>query len=146
MAHSSSFKRRSIPQRQVSRVYKKTLTAAVLVFIATLVLAACGTHNSALPPITVAFTPGFTPPASMATGGNTGIAATVTNDNQTGTVTWSVTCSNAPCGTFSPTSTPSATPTTYTAPATAPTGGSVTITATSNTDKTKSVSATIDIT
>ena len=156
MAHSSPSERRSIQRqcalplrgktRRRKTRHKKIPTTVALALMAMLAFAACGTHNSALPPIAVAFTPGFTPPTSMTAGSNTGIAATITNDNRTGTVAWSVTCSDAPCGSFSPTSTPSTTPTTYTAPATAPTGGSVTITTTSNTDKTKSVSAVITIT
>lgn len=118
------------------------LTAIILV----LVLTACGTQRSSVVPIAVTFTTGFTPPGSMAPSATVGIAATVANDNQNAGVTWSVTCSNTPCGAFSPATTPSTTPTTYTAPATAPTGGSVTVTATSVTDKTKFATATIDIT
>src|SRR5208282_5034880 len=49
------------------------------------------------------------------------------------------------CGTFSPNPIASAVPTTYQAPPTIPAGGNVTVTATSVTDPTNSVSATITI-
>ena len=65
------------------------------------------------------------------------------NDSKSAGVTWTVTCSTSPCGSFNPAATASGSPTTYTAPA-AP--NSVTVTATSVTDTTKSASATITIT
>ena len=91
-------------------------------------------------------------PNSLFTGDATptppGLTATVTNDPTNAGVDWTVTCSSADCGSFSSThapidpstisTTPTTTPTTYTAPATVPTGGSVTITATSTKDPTKS--------
>jgi hypothetical protein len=58
-----------------------------------------------------------------------------------------VTCgSSGACGSFNPTTTVSGTPTTYTAPSAVPTGNTVTVTATSVTDSTKSAPATITIT
>jgi hypothetical protein len=70
--------------------------------------------------------------------------ATVANDSANKGVTWSVTCSTAPCGSVSPTSTASGAATTYTARSTTP-GSSltVTLTATSVSDTTKSAAATI---
>lgn len=109
-------------------------------------IAACGNQNSTPAAIVVTFTPGFTPPATLVTGGTAGIAATITNGPQNAVVDWSVTCGSQPnCGSFNPTSTASAIPTTYTAPTTIPSGGTVTVTATSANDSTKSVSASITI-
>jgi hypothetical protein len=114
----------------------------------TVLIAACGNQNSTPPPIVVTFTPGSTPPATLShqSPGNTaGIAATITNGPQNAVVNWSKTCGSADCGSFNPTSTASTIPTTYTAPASIPSGGTVTVTATSADDSTKSVSATITI-
>jgi hypothetical protein len=61
-------------------------------------------------------------------------------------VTWSVTCGSSACGSFNPATTASNAATTYTAPAAIPTNNTVTVIATSVTDKTKSASATITIT
>lgn len=106
-------------------------------------LSACGAQNSMAPAITVAFTPGFTPPTAMTVSEQCGIAATVNNDSQNQGVKWTASCSNAPCGTFSPTpASASAIPITYTSPATAPSGGTVTLIATSVTDPTKNATST----
>jgi len=84
------------------------------------------------------------PPSSMAANGTASIAAKVTNDSANAGVTWS--CAPAgTCGSFNPAQTASAAASVYTAPATAPVGDSVTITATSVTDNTKSASAVINI-
>ena len=111
-------------------------------------LAACGgSSNSGPPPISVAFTVGFLPPANMSVSSQAGIAATVSNDSANGGVNWTVSCGSAgQCGGFQPTSTASTIPTTYTAPPAIPSGSTVTIKATSATDSTKSASATITIT
>jgi len=61
-------------------------------------------------------------------------------------VKWTVACGGTACGAFSPTTTPSEVAATYTAPAAIPPGNTVTVTATSVTDSTKSVSAAIVIT
>ena len=99
--------------------------------------AGCGAHSVSVP-ITVAFTPGFTPPTEMTVSEQCGIAATVSNDNKNQGVTWTATCESANCGTFTPVGTSgSGVPITYTSPATAPTGDTVTVTATSVTDPTK---------
>ena len=86
----------------------------------------------------------FPPPATLATGSTTGIAAVVANGPDNSTVDF--TCVPAgECGTFTPNPVASNTPTTYQAPPTVPTGNNVTITATSVTDTTKSVSAMVTI-
>jgi hypothetical protein len=99
------------------------------------------TITAPTPVISVAFNP--QPPASLTTGATTSLTAVVTNDSKNGGVTWS--CASSPCGSFSSTTTASGTATTYTAPAAVPTGNTVTITATSVTDTTKFISATITI-
>ena len=111
--------------------------------------AASGTPGTAqisiaVPAISVAFNPA--PPTSLPAGTTTPLTAVVSNDSKNAGVTWTVTCgSSGACGSFSPTSTASGTATTYTAPAAIPTGNTVTVTATSVTDPTKSQSATITI-
>jgi hypothetical protein len=71
--------------------------------------------------------------------------ATVGNDPTNGGVTWTVSCSPAPCGSVSPTSTASGVATTYTAPPPPPSDLTVNVTATSVTDTTKSSSATVAV-
>ncbi|HXN51157.1 MAG TPA: hypothetical protein VN943_04410 [Candidatus Acidoferrum sp.] len=95
------------------------------------------------PPISVAIS--TAPPASMQTNATASIAATVSNDPANKGVTWSCVPSAA-CGSFTPAQTASGTTTTYTAPANVPSGGSVTITATSVSDTTKSATASVTIT
>jgi hypothetical protein len=82
-------------------------------------------------------------PASMTVNGSAAVTATVNNDSANAGVTWSCAPSGS-CGSFSPTITAGGTATTYTAPAAVPTS-SVTVTATSVTDGTKSASSTITI-
>jgi hypothetical protein len=94
-------------------------------------------------PISVDF--GAVPPASLALSATASISAVITNDSANAGVTWSCMPSGS-CGLFSLSSTASGTTTVYTAPATVPAGGSVTITATSVTDTTKSKSQTVSIT
>jgi hypothetical protein len=95
-------------------------------------------------PISVSFFSAV--PASLTQGSATQIGAQTANDTSVAPqVTWSVSCPDADCGAFSATETSAEALTTYTAPSTVPSGGAVTITATSVTDKTKSVSATIGI-
>ena len=81
----------------------------------------------------------------MQTGTTASIAATTTNDPAALPVVWSCAPSGS-CGSFSVTPTASGAATVYTAPATVPTGGSVTITATSASDSTKTANATVMIT
>ena len=114
-----------------------------------IVLAACGGKSSSTPPpqISIAFAGApYAPPTSMTAGGQSGIAAVVTNGPQNAEVSWSVTCGNASqCGTFSPNPIASNVPTTYTAPTTVPSQGYVTVTATSANDSSATVSAKITI-
>ena len=116
--------------------------AAVIAAAALAFLAACGAQNSMAPAISVAFTPGFTPPTAMTVNEACGVAATVTNDSKNQGVTWKAACGSASCGTFTPVGpSGSMVPITYTSPAAVPTGGTVTLTATSVTDPTKSATS-----
>lgn len=96
-------------------------------------------------PIQVAFyTP---PPASIMVGAMFPLSASITNDTSANPqVQWSVTCGGAACGSFNPAETGDEDPTTYAAPASIPPGGTVTVTMTSLTDKTKTASTTIAVT
>lgn len=95
------------------------------------------------PALSVLFLGG--PPSSMAVKASIEISAGVVNGNN-GLVSWSVTCGSAgACGSFNATTTPSSSPVTYVAPSAIPSGNVVRITATSVTDTTKSVSATVTI-
>jgi hypothetical protein len=88
------------------------------------------------------------PPSSLSTSSTTSITANVANDSANAGVKWTVTCTTtapATCGSFSAATTASGTATTYTAPGVIPNPATVTVTATSVTDSTKSVSATITI-
>jgi len=120
-------------------------TAAIfLIVIAFATFTACGDPKYQAPAIVVTFSTGFPPPAALEISATSGIAAVVTNDPKSAGVEF--TCLPAKeCGTFSPNPIASNVPTTYQAPPTVPSGGSVTVTATSVTDPTKSVSATITI-
>jgi hypothetical protein len=96
-------------------------------------------------PIAVSFAP--TPPASIQVGAALPLTATVVNDvSSDPQVNWTVTCDAADCGSFQPSTTASGSATTYTAPAAIPGGGSVSVTATSVTDKTKLASVKIAVT
>jgi hypothetical protein len=138
-----------------SFLFQSGLFRFVLLLIAlglVAMLAACGGggggHSIPPPPptISVAFSPAA--PASLQTSVTQALTAVVSNDtSSTPQVAWSVTCgSSGACGGFSPATTASGTATTYTTPPAIPTGNTVTVTATSVTDSTKSVSATITIT
>src|SRR5206468_8079515 len=84
--------------------------------------------------------------ATVQVGGTADFSAQVNNDGANAGVTWTVTCSVAPCGSVLPTSTQSGMPTTYTAPATPPTSDlSITLTGTSITDITKSATVTVTV-
>ena len=89
-------------------------------------------------PISIAITQPLPLPPSLFTSEQLAFAATVSNDATNKGVDWTVNCSD--CGSFNPTHTASGATTTYTAPASVPNGGSVTITATSTADPTKSAS------
>ncbi len=101
---------------------------------------------SIVAPISIAITQGVLNNTIVANAGAP-LVATVSNDSANGGVDWAVNCASAgACGSFSPTHTASGAPTTYTAPASVPTGSTVTITATSTTDPTKSASETSTVT
>jgi hypothetical protein len=120
----------------------KILVALAMAAIAALV--ACGDPKYQASPIAVTFSAGYPPPTALETSATKGIAAVVANDPKNAGVTFS--CLPAKeCGTFAPNPIASNVPTTYQAPPAVPSGGSVTITATSLTDPTKSVTATIAI-
>jgi len=121
-------------------IAKGVLVSSVIVEVV-----ACGDPAYHPPPIGLMFTPGFQPPGSMTTGAYTGIAVTVTNGPPNdGEVGFTCTPVGA-CGTFSPTSAPSTDPVCYLAPDSVPAGNTVTVTATSSSDNTKSISAMITI-
>ena len=94
-------------------------------------------------PIAVSFSASV--PTSLLVSGIATFQAQVTNDPVNAGVIWTATCGSVACGSFNPTTTVGG-GTTYTAPAIMPAGGTVIITATSLTDTTKSVSATVTIT
>jgi hypothetical protein len=119
-----------------SRIFLLVLVVAVLAWSST-----CGNGSSGSKTggaISVAFY--APPPSSMEEGATALVAATVSNDpsNQ---VTWSCTPAGS-CGSFNPTQTVTYHNTTYTAPSSV---GTVTITATSVTDNTKSANASVSI-
>ncbi len=122
------------------------LALLVVAITMTTLLAGCQGLGSN-PPICVAFTPGFAPPTSTGTSVNIDVAATVTDDPAKAGVNWSVTCGSDLCGSFY-TANPAASgvPATYHAPDSIPSGNTVTLTATSVTDNTKSSSSTVTIT
>jgi len=99
-----------------------------------------------VPPIAIAFAPAL--PALITAGTAASFTATVTNDVAAAGVDWTVSCTNTPCGSFSPSHTASGAATAFTAPITAP-AGTVTITATSTASNTqlpvRVVSATVTI-
>jgi hypothetical protein len=95
-------------------------------------------------PISVSVSPTT---ASVPTGSTAGFSANVQNDVRNASVTWSVSgagCTGTACGTFGPTAAPSVG--VYTAPSVVPVPPTVTLTATSVADPTKSAAATITVT
>ena len=96
-------------------------------------------------PITVSFFGGT--PASVQVSATIPVRAGINNDvSANPEARWTVTCGGSDCGAFNPTTTTDEAATAYTAPAAIPPGTTVTVTATSVTDPTKSVSAGIVIT
>ena len=101
------------------------------------------TVTAATPPISVSISPTS---ASLQVSQSTGFTSSVQNDSTNSGVSWSLSgsgCSGASCGTLSNISTSAVT---YTAPSAVPTPPSVSLTATSISDGTKSASVSIDIT
>jgi hypothetical protein len=122
------------------------LSCFITVLVLVLMITGCaGSGSSPNPPasISVAFNP--QPPSSLDAGTAANLTAAVSNDTANAGVKWTVTCGSAQCGSFSAGSTASGAATKYTAPASAPNPATVTVIATSVTDSTKSVSATITI-
>jgi hypothetical protein len=122
----------------------RLIPKAVLVTAMITALAACGDPKYQAPAITIAFSQGFVPPASLNTGAYAGIAATVTNDPQNAGAGFSCTPVGV-CGTFVGPGGASGIPFCYLAPDSVPPGNNVTIIATARSDTTRSVSATITI-
>ena len=117
-----------------------------LLFLA-LIIEACGGGSSSLPPpppISVSVTPSAA--QSVDQGQTVNFTATVANDSSNKGVTWTVSCSTAPCGTVAPAATASGATATYTAPSSVSANLSVTITATSVADTTKSAQASAAVT
>jgi hypothetical protein len=109
-----------------------------------------GTKSAMATATVVGITVSVSPPsASVVVSATKQFIATVTNDVSSSGVTWTLTqggvaCSPT-CGVIAPASTASGTPTTYTAPGTVPANATVTLTATSVADPTKSALATITV-
>jgi hypothetical protein len=122
----------------------RQLTLLLLAMVVLATLEACGDPKYQAPAITIAFSQGFVPPASLNTGAYAGIAATVTNDPQNAGASFSCTPVGV-CGTFVGPGGASGIPLCYLAPDSVPPGNNVTIIATARSDTTKSVSATITI-
>jgi len=89
-------------------------------------------------PISVVFT---LAPSSVGVSATAYYQANALNDTTGAGVTFSVACNSSDCGSFSNSGAAATSYTTYTAPASVPTGGTVTITATSVADPTKSAPA-----
>jgi hypothetical protein len=125
---------------------KPILRGAAGLSIATLMLPgiSCGNSNSQPPAIVIAFSVSYPPPTTLSTNATVGIAAAITNDPKNAGVTFACTPAGN-CGSFTPDPIASEVPTQYQAPNAIPPGGTVTVTASSVTDPTKSVSATITI-
>jgi len=110
-------------------------------------LASCGggsdSDTAPLEPISVAVSGGN---ETIYPGQTSQVIATVSNDTSNRGVTWSVSCSEAPCGSVSPTATASGATATYTAPAgVLPADLTVSIVATSVRDATKNASASVQV-
>lgn len=98
-----------------------------------------------VPPIPISITVGA--PASLQVDASYQLRAIIQNDvSANPQVTWTVSCGTTACGSFNPTTTPNDEPTTYAAPSAIPPGNTITITATSVADPTKSASQSIVIT
>jgi len=107
-------------------------------------LSACGGSSTPQMPISVSLLPLGS--GTLQAGTSENVTADVANDTSGKGVTWSVTCTAAPCGTILPTATPSGTPATFTAPGTAPTSPvTVTITATAVADNSKFASEMVSL-
>lgn len=108
-------------------------------------IAGCGGDGGSNPPPSISISISPQPPDSVDAGKTASLTAIVSNDNANAGVAWSVACGSAHCGAFSAAKTASGAATVYTAPATVPSPASITITASSVTDSTKTAVATITI-
>lgn len=100
-----------------------------------------------VPPIPISVSFYVPPPASVQVNTSVPLDVLIQNDiTANPQVKWTVSCGGTACGSFSASTTWSTGTTSYTAPAAIPAGNTVTVTATSITDSTKSVSATFLIT
>ncbi len=115
---------------------------SLVAFASAIAIVSCGGGSQAAPSITVAVAPST---AMVQAGGTAQFRATVTNDSANQGVTWTVSCSSAPCGSVSPTTTASGAATTYTAPTGQQGSLTVTITAISAANSSKFGSATITV-
>jgi hypothetical protein len=126
-----------------NRVRLTVIPIAAILVVANFGCGGSSSSNTPLLGITVSVSPAS---ATVQPAGTQAFIATVANDTANRGVTWTLSCSVAPCGTVSPTSTASGTATTYTAPSTPGANNlTVTLTATAVADGTKSASATITI-
>ena len=134
------------------RVFPQALVAFLVFFAVATALAGCSTglaklssgNNSQTPMISVAM--GQNPPGYLVTGTSSQVSAWVNNDVANAGVDWVVTCGNANnCGSFSPAHSASGANTTFTAPTAVPPQSTLTITALSATDHSKSASASVHI-
>jgi hypothetical protein len=116
---------------------------------AILAMAGCSTNsaktNTSLTPlISIAITQA--PPASLTVGGTAPVSATVNDDLANAGVNWVATCGSPPnCGSFSPAHTASGATSTFTAPLAVPKGNTVSVTALSATDQSKTFAASVTV-
>lgn len=99
-------------------------------------------------PIAVAIVASMPPPFTIPVNGTISLTGVLSNDYTVGggSINWTVTCGSSACGSLSTTKTANGAATVYIAPAAVPAPNTVTITATSVTDPSKSSSVTIGIT
>ena len=133
-----------------SVTYNAPLTAPAsdLTVTVTATSLADSTKSAAVTITVPSITVSVTAPVSSVQAGTVvqNIVATVINDPSNKGVSWNVSCSPAPCGSISPTTTASGAATTYTAPPNPPPSDlQVTITATSVADAAASSTATITV-
>ena len=133
-------------RRAIRKHIASVCISGALLFLSGCAGTSVGNHSQQPPPISVTFSPA--PPTSLQTKATQSLTAVVSNDpSNNPQVSWTVSCgSSGACGSFNPTTTTSGNATTYTAPAAVPSGNTVNVTATSLTDGTKFVTATITIT
>lgn len=119
----------------------------ILAITFVMMIAGCSGGSSPNPPDPPAVAVAFSPqaPTSVDAGSAASLTVVVSNDSANGGVKWSVSCGSGQCGSFSAPSTTSGAATKFTALGSVPNPATVTVTATSVTDSTKSASATISI-